>query len=58
MNCLDVFIINLEGNEYEINSIHTEGNDGLYLVIKEPHQDYITKRKARELIEKNKNQYR
>ena len=58
VNCLDVNIIDLEGNEYDINSIHMDGNDIMYLVIKKPHQHYISKRKARELIEKVNDEYR
>jgi len=30
----------------------------MYLVIKKPHQHYITKRKARELIEKVNDEYK
>ena len=33
VNCLDVNIIDLEGNEYNINSIHMDGNDIMNLVI-------------------------
>ena len=51
VHCLDVNIIDLEGTEYDINSIHMDGNDIMYLVIKKPQQHYISKRKARELIE-------
>ena len=58
VNCLDVNIIDLEGNEYNINSIHMDGNDIMNLVIKKPHQHYITKRKVRELIEKVNDEYR
>lgn len=57
-NCLDVNIIDLKGNEYEINSIHMEGNDVMYIVIKTPYEHYISKRNARELIEKVKDEYR
>jgi len=58
VNCLDVNIIDLEGNEYDINSIHMDGNDIMSLVIKKSHQHYISKRKARELIEKVNEGYR
>jgi len=57
-NCLDVNIIDLNGNEYEINSIHMKGNDIMYIVIKTPQEHYISKRNARELIEKVDEQYR
>lgn len=58
VNNLDVNILDLNGNEYDINSIHMDGNDIMHIVIKKPHEHYITKRKARELIEKVKDEYR
>lgn len=58
VNCLDINIIDLEGNGYDINSIHMDGNDVMYLVIKKPRQHYISKRKARELIENVNEDYR
>ena len=57
-NNLDINIVDLEGKEYEINSFHMDGNDVVYVVVKKPQQHYITKRKARELIEKVKDEYR
>lgn len=54
VDCMDVNIIDLHGNEYNINSILINGNDDIILVIKEEHEDYISKRKARELVDKVK----
>lgn len=57
VDCMDVNIIDLHGNEYNINSILIRGNDDITLVIKEEHEDYISKRKARELVEKVNRRY-
>lgn len=57
VDCMDVKIIDLHGNEYNINSILIKGNDDITLVIKEEHEDYISKRKARELVEKVNRKY-
>lgn len=57
VDCMDVNIIDLHGNEYNINSILIKGNDDITLVIKEEHEDYISKRKARELVEKVNRKY-
>ena len=57
VDCMDVNIIDLHGNEYNINSILIKGNDDITLVIKEEHEDYISKRKARELVEKVNRNY-
>ena len=54
VNIMDIYIIDLQGNKYDINSIFTNGNDGLTLVIKKPSEKYITKRKARELGERER----
>ena len=58
VNVFDVNIIDLNGTEYDINSILMDGNDVMYIVIKEPHEHYISKRKARELVERVKDEYR
>ena len=52
VNPVDVHIIDLQGNKYDVNSILVDGNDVVTLVIKKPNEEYITKRKARELKEK------
>ena len=57
VNNLDINILDLDGNEYDINSIHMDGNDIMHIVIKKPNEYYITKRKARELIEKVNEEY-
>lgn len=57
-NCLDIQIIDLEGNEYDINSIHTYGyNDCIKIVILREGQEYISRRRARELIEEVNRKY-
>ena len=50
-NIIDVNIIDLQGNIYDINSIHVEGNDLINILIKKPTENYISKRKGRELVE-------
>lgn len=49
---MDVHIIDLDGNAYDINSIHVDGNDMISIIIKKPTEHYISKRKGRELMEK------
>lgn len=51
VNPVDVYIIDLQGNKYDMNSILVDGNDVVTLVIKKPNEEYISKRKARELKE-------
>ena len=51
-NIMDVHIIDLDGNTYDINSIHVDGNDMISIIIKKPTEHYISKRKGRELMEK------
>ena len=50
-NIFDINIIDLHGDYYDINSIHVDGNDVLNIVIKKPCENYISRRKGRELID-------
>ena len=40
-NYFDVDIIDLDGQKYDINSIHRYGNDSLVLIIKKEEDEYI-----------------
>ena len=39
-NIMDIYIKDLDGNYYDINSLKVEGNDVLIIEIKRPHEDY------------------
>lgn len=43
---MDIRIIDLQENEYDINSIHMRGNDCMTIVIKKESDDYISIKKA------------
>ena len=49
-NEITVMIVDLQGNFYELNSIHTGGNNLIGLVIKKPSEEYISRRKALALL--------
>ena len=49
-NEITVMIVDLQGNFYELNSIHTGGNDLIGLVIKKPSEEYISRRRALALL--------
>ena len=40
-NYLDIDIIDLDGQKYDINSIRRYGNDRLVLIIKKEDEEYI-----------------
>ena len=41
INILDVRIVDLQGQEYDINDIMVSGNDFISIRIKKPSEDYI-----------------
>lgn len=41
VNVMDIIIVDLQGNEYDINDIKVEGNDVMTIRIKKPSEDYI-----------------
>ena len=47
---MDIRIIDLQGEEYDINSIHMRGNDCMTIVIKKESDDYLSIKKAEEEI--------
>ena len=51
VNIVDVHIIDKQGVEYDISNILIEGNDVMYIVIKEDYENYISNFTARELID-------
>ena len=48
VNIMDIRIIDLQGEEYDINSIHMKGNDCMDIVIKKESEDYFSINKAEE----------
>ena len=40
-NLVDVFIKDLQGNYYHINSIECNGNDNMIITIKKPNEEYV-----------------
>ena len=50
-------IIDLQGNEYEINSVHVYGDNIIRVIIKKPNEDGISRRKGRELIQQVNGDY-
>lgn len=40
-NIMDIRIVDLQGNEYDINDIVVSGNDFISIRIKKPSEDYI-----------------
>jgi hypothetical protein len=51
VNIMDINIIDLDGNIYDINSMHIQGNDVVNIVIKKSTESFISHRKARELVD-------
>ena len=51
---ITLMIVDLQGNFYELNSLHTGGNDLIGLVIKKPSEDYVSRRVALDLLNEEK----
>ena len=49
-NEITLMIVDLQGNFYELNSLHTGGNDLIGLVIKKPSEEYVSRRVALDLL--------
>lgn len=49
-NELTFMVVDLQGNFYDVNSIHVGGNDLIGIVIKKPSENYITRRNALKLL--------
>ena len=49
-NEITFMIVDLQGNFYDLNTIHTGGNDLIGIVIKKPSEDYISRRRALDLL--------
>ena len=49
-NEMTLMIVDLQGNFYELNSLHTGGNDLIGLVIKKPSEEYVSRRVALDLL--------
>ena len=49
-NEITLMIVDLQGNFYELNSLHTGGNDLIGLVIKKPNEEYVSRRVALDLL--------
>lgn len=43
MNIVDIYIRDLQGNEYNINNINVCGNDIVEIIIKKPDEEYKVK---------------
>ena len=41
VNIMDIRIVDLQGQEYDINDIKVSGNDFISIRIKKPSEDYI-----------------
>lgn len=39
-NILDIEIVDLKGNHYEINKLYVKGNDYMKIEIKKPEEEY------------------
>ena len=46
INVMDIIIVDLQGNEYDINDIKVRGNDVMCIRIKKPSEDYIPIKKG------------
>ena len=57
MNDDSIQLIDLQGNEYEINSVHVYGDNIIRVIIKKPNEDGISRRKGRELIQHVNGEY-
>ena len=53
-NEITLMIVDLQGNFYELNSLHTGGNDLIGLVIKKPSEEYVSRRVALDLLNEEK----
>ena len=53
-NEITLMIVDLQGNFYELNSLHTGGNDLIGLVIKKPSEEYVSRRVALDLLNEDK----
>jgi len=51
---ITLMIVDLQGNFYELNSLHTGGNDLIGLVIKKPSESYVSRRVALDLLNEEK----
>ena len=51
---ITLMIVDLQGNFYELNSLHTGGNDLIGLVIKKPSENYVSRRVALDLLNEEK----
>ena len=49
-NEITLMIVDLQGNFYKLNSLHTGGNDLIGLVIKKPSEEYVSRRVALDLL--------
>lgn len=49
-NEITLMVVDLQGNFYDVNSIHTGGNDLIGIVIKKPSEAYISRRRALDLL--------
>lgn len=50
-NIIDVIIMDIKGETYDISSIIRKGNDELTLVIKKRDEDYLSQEEAEELYD-------
>ena len=50
---MDIHIIDINGEEYDINSIHIDGNDVLSIVVKKSGEDYVSRRIGREIVDEH-----
>ena len=50
-NIIDIIIMDIKGETYDISSIIRRGNDELTLVIKKRDDDYISQEEAEELYD-------
>ena len=50
-NIIDIIIMDIKGETYDISSIIRKGNDELTLVIKKRDDDYISQEEAEELYD-------
>ena len=53
VNMMDIHIIDINGEEYDINSIHIDGNDVLSIVVKKSGEDYVSRRVGREIVDEH-----
>ncbi len=51
-NIMDINILDLDGNIYDINTIIMNGNDEVNIIIKKPNEDYIEYEESKELLKR------